>query len=595
MATVCFIVLMLNLLPFSVTQNYASDLVINEVMSNVKGTDSGSGSPGDRNEFVEIYNASDDTIDLSLYRISDLDATDEIIAWTDTLLIDPDVIYGTIFLPSHRYAVVLDPEYTEIGNGNYLQPYDFPPMALVVTVGNTTIGDGLSTADPIVLLDLADDTVSSYGTPDNEMDNIPYDPGDGISVERISPFLPDDESFWVSSSDSTGSTPGADNSCFTEEGLTFPSYGFIITPDVIDLGEVAKISALVENQSEDTVNSADVDFFNDIDWDSIPSINETITSLHIDEPIPPFGCTLRVEKEWKPESRGNKRVGVKLGEDEKAKIFKMLKVGEPIGEIVINEIMYNPVGGNEWLELYNRSQFPIDLCRWSIRVGDNEPIVISSGETILQSGEYIVIVEDKTSFQTKWGNTPSPIVEPEEWTTFVNSGASISLEDHFSFIFEAVDYRDESEPGVSMERISPESESNLVSNWGSSCDYRGATPGSRNSIYASFFRSGSVLSVSPNPFSPNGDGYEERALITYKLPFNKAKVTLMLYTRTGIKSLTFLDKKDSGSSGQFIWDGMDKERERMPVGLYIVYLEAVDKETGKRVIKKRPVVIAGRR
>jgi hypothetical protein len=41
-----------------------SPIIITEVMSNVKGSESGAGSPGDRNEFVEIYNLSADTIDL---------------------------------------------------------------------------------------------------------------------------------------------------------------------------------------------------------------------------------------------------------------------------------------------------------------------------------------------------------------------------------------------------------------------------------------------------------------------------------------------------------------------------------------------------
>ena len=98
--------------------------------------------------------------------------------------------------------------------------------------------------------------------------------------------------------------------------------------------------------------------------------------------------------------------------------------------------------------------------------------------------------------------------------------------------------------------------------------------------------------MNPNPFSPDGDGYQERTLITYELPYNRAKVNLSLYTRTGIRKCCFLKQKDSGKSGQIIWDGRDGEGKKMPVGLYIVYLEAVDKENNRRVIKKTPVVIA---
>jgi len=574
---------------------YPGELVINEVMSNVKGLDSGPGSPGDRNEFIEIYNTSDDTIDLSLYRVSDMDAVDEIIPWTDTLLLDLDAICGTTLLPPGDYSVILDPEYTEIGDGNYLQPYDFPPKTLVVTVGNTTIGDGLSTNDPIILLNASDDTVSSYGTPGNPIDNIPYDPGDGISVEHISPFYPDYEHYWASSLDSTGSTPGAANSCLSQAELIIPAYGFFIKPEKIGIGETVTVSALIQNQTEDTVKGVHIDFFADTDWDSILSSNEEITSLYKADPIPPFGCTVRVEIEWKPESIGNKRVAVKLTDVEKAQTFKMLKVGDPVGEIIINEIMYNPEKGEEWIELYNRSPFPIDLCGWKMRIGNKDAITMTTIQTIIYQGEYIVIVEDKSLFQNRWGNIPSTILEPEKWMTLVNSGDTLWITDNSFFIFEEVYYRDKSEPGVSIERINTEIESNLDWNWGNSCDYHGATPGMRNSIYASSSHSKIILSVNPNPFSPDGDGYQERTLITYELPYNRAKVNLSLYTRTGIRKCCFLKQKDSGKSGQIIWDGRDGEGKKMPVGLYIVYLEAVDKENNRRVIKKTPVVIAGRR
>ena len=574
---------------------YPGELVINEVMSNVKGLDSGPGSPGDRNEFIEIYNASDDTVDLSLYKISDMDAMDEIVVWNDTLIIDPDVVYGTTILPPNEFAVVLDPEYTETGDGNYLQPYDFPPKTLVVTVGNTTIGDGLSTRDPVILLNSLEDTVSSYGTPEDINDNIPYDPGDGISVERISPFFPDGEMYWTSSIDSTGSTPGSANSTITQGELAIPSHGFIITPGKISLGEVVKISALIQNQTGDTIIGVYVDFFNDVEWDSMCSVNERIISYYIEDPVPPFGCTLRIETDWNPESIGNKRVAVKLSNSEKSKTFRMLKVGDPISEVVINEIMYNPLNGGEWIELYNRSPFSIDLSGWKIMVGNKDTMCLTTESSIVEGYEYIVVVEDKSLFQTKWGNVPSAIVEPCEWATLVNSGDTVRFYDVDLFIFEEMFYSDETEPGISLERINPEIEGTINWNWGCSCEYRGATPGKKNSIFASSSESKTILSVNPNPFSPNGDGYQERTIVTYELPFNKAKVNLSLYTRTGIRKCYLLKQKDSGKKGQVIWDGRDSEGKQMPVGLYIVYLEAVDRVSNKRVIQKAPVVIAGRR
>ncbi|HDL59923.1 MAG TPA: lamin tail domain-containing protein, partial [candidate division WOR-3 bacterium] len=59
--------------------------VINEVMSNPKGQESGSLSPGDRNEFIEIYNSGDDTLDLSGFKIRDNQEEDTLLAFPDEI------------------------------------------------------------------------------------------------------------------------------------------------------------------------------------------------------------------------------------------------------------------------------------------------------------------------------------------------------------------------------------------------------------------------------------------------------------------------------------------------------------------------------
>jgi hypothetical protein len=573
----------------------AQGLVVNEVMSNVKGTDSGVGSPGDRNEFIELFNSSPDTLDLSEYTISDGDAVDEINAWTDTLITDPDVVYGTTSLPPSYYAVILDPEYTDIGDGSYIQPYDFPPQTIVVMVGNTTIGDGLSTTDPIMLFSSSGDTVSTYGSPLNQNDSIPFDPGDGISAERLSPYLPDDERYWIVCNDTTGATPGRSNSCLSQGGLCIPASGFSIAPEHVEPFQVVTLSALIQNQSPDTAFGVHVDFFNDSNWDSVCTGNELIESVIKESTIPPFGCSLRVEVDWKPEKEGNQRVGVKLHNNEKATVFRMAKIGNPIGEIVVNEVMYAPEQGGEWLELYNRSLYPVDITDWNIRVGQNDIMFITSHTTIILPGDFLLLVENKSQFFTRWGNVSCNIIELPSWSSMNNSTDTISVEDSFNFLFDEMYYDNGSEQGVSLERINPHIEGISPWNWGESCDYSGGTPGKKNSIFAVSTASNTILSVTPNPFSPDGDGYDERTVVAYELPFTRAKVNLLLYTRTGVQKYCFFSQQDSGKYGSVIWDGKDSKGKKMPVGLYIIYLEAVDKDSNQRVVQKTAVVIAGRR
>ncbi len=188
-----------------------SSVIINEVMANVPGKESTS---GDRNEWIELYNPTEDTVDLSGWIIDDLDAKDEIVPWKDALLLSiyPDVLINTTKIPPKGYALIMDPEYLEPDpEDKFEHPYKIPGGTVIVTIDDTSIGDGLSTKDPIILVspDLKDS--STFGTPFLE-DDFPYDPGDGVSLERIDPSAEDKPENWSPCLIPEGCTPGAENS-----------------------------------------------------------------------------------------------------------------------------------------------------------------------------------------------------------------------------------------------------------------------------------------------------------------------------------------------------------------------------------------------
>jgi hypothetical protein len=186
-------------------------VVITEVMANPGGGD-GAHYPEDRNEFVEVFNAGNQAVDLYNYKISDGDAVDDIRAWTDTTILinHPNVIIGTTWLKPGGYAVILDPEYTDPApEGGFIQPYRFGDSALILTVGNTTIGNGLANNDPVIIRGYEDS--SSFGTPFNSGDGFPSNPGDGYSWERIDIYGPDSVNNWAVCPETSGCTPGSAN------------------------------------------------------------------------------------------------------------------------------------------------------------------------------------------------------------------------------------------------------------------------------------------------------------------------------------------------------------------------------------------------
>jgi hypothetical protein len=191
----------------------ASRIVITEVMVNPKGK-TGAHMPEDRNEFIELYNTGTEAVDLLDWTVDDGDAVDELTAWTDSSLLvsDSTLVINYSWLNPGCYAVVLDPEYTDPApTGGFVMPYHFGDSTLILTVGNTTIGNGLATTDPLTLCSPYGD-ISTFGTPSDTTDSLPCDPGDGISWERIDSLGPDTVSNWMACRDTAGCTPGRRNS-----------------------------------------------------------------------------------------------------------------------------------------------------------------------------------------------------------------------------------------------------------------------------------------------------------------------------------------------------------------------------------------------
>jgi parallel beta-helix repeat protein len=157
------------------------DILLTEVMSNPLDESTG--------EFVELYNNSSDTVDLLYMVIYDGDAVDTVFGWSDP--------YDTLLDPG-QYAVILD--------ADYAGEYDIPKGALILTTDDSTVGSGLATSDEFYLLESDASTVIDTYT-------VPFNPGNGVSAEKVDITGGDTSDNWVASECSSGSSPGAD-SCF---------------------------------------------------------------------------------------------------------------------------------------------------------------------------------------------------------------------------------------------------------------------------------------------------------------------------------------------------------------------------------------------
>jgi hypothetical protein len=272
----------------------------------------------------------------------------------------------------------------------------------------------------------------------------------------------------------------------------------------------------------------------------------------------------------------------------------------------INEIMYDPAPGNaEYVELYNSGPEAVDLNGWSLS-DQPDTAVKSSGEIITRnrlmfpSGRYFVMASDSSIFRQFPGlRAERDYVMTKSGVTLNNGGDLLVLRDPARAGIDSLRYDPawhnpslDDVAGRSLERINPLLPSVDPRNWTTCADPAGGTPGRRNSVFTSAAHIKTLLAVQPNPFSPDGDGHDDLTAISFTLPFTAAVIRLRIFDAQGRAVRTLSDGEPSGAQGTILWDGLDDSRRRVPIGIYVVLLEAASAGAGETACTKGIVVVA---
>ena len=182
--------------------------------------------------------------------------------------------------------------------------------------------------------------------------------------------------------------------------------------------------------------------------------------------------------------------------------------GQSYGQgIIINEIMYTPADEPEWIEIYNFSPDSINLKNFSVADNSSEPKIITSEDYFLLGHEFIVI-SDNDKILTYYSYVFDYI--PVSLPSLNNTGDEVKLFNSNGEIIDLVAYDDAwgGKGGKSLERIKYEIDSNNPSNWGTSIDEQGASPGKYNSLSPKDYD----LAVTSIRFS-DSNGYEDSTVI----------------------------------------------------------------------------------
>lgn len=269
--------------------------------------------------------------------------------------------------------------------------------------------------------------------------------------------------------------------------------------------------------------------------------------------------------------------------------------------LVINEIMYEPdIDNSEFLEFYNTTNDSINIGGWYITDASNNKFRLINYIFWLPPKSYFLLVADSIAISkyNLYSENSINVVGSSD-LSLSNSGEIIMLRDVRGNVIDSLNYSPKwhnknfiRTKNISLERISPFLNSNDPSNWNSSVNVLGATPNKPNSIFTVNTNTQTSLSVSPNPFSPDNDGFEDYCIINYNLSQAVSQVRIKVFDSKGRLVRTLLNNQPSGSNGSVIFDGKDDDGTTLRIGIYIVFLEALNDNNGVLETNKTVVVVA---
>ncbi|MBI2270243.1 MAG: lamin tail domain-containing protein [Bacteroidetes bacterium] len=255
-------------------------------------------------------------------------------------------------------------------------------------------------------------------------------------------------------------------------------------------------------------------------------------------------------------------------------------------DIVINEILPDPnTGGVDFVEIYNRSDKVIDLSQLTLSSFDtlanqlSSVQYISTVRTLIFSEQYIVLSTNSSSIKSQY-QTPSPsgFIDMAGFPGMNVASGIVVLADTSKTIIDRFDYRQDMHfpllnvtKGVSLERIDADHITNDRNNWHSAAASTGyATPAYKNSQDIDS-GTGKEITISPEIFSPDNDGNNDVVSVNYTFdtPGNVANVSI--YNSTGLLVRNLVSNELLGNAGNYVWDGVDNNRELCKIGPYIIY------------------------
>jgi len=259
----------------------------------------------------------------------------------------------------------------------------------------------------------------------------------------------------------------------------------------------------------------------------------------------------------------------------------------PDSTVVINEINYNSLDNydsGDWVELHNPTENDINLSNWIFKDEDDSHEFIIPDNTILDQGQYLVLVDDSTNFSQHHTNTN---ILGNLNFGFSGGGENLRLYNSQSILIDTVLY-DDSDPwpsdpdgeGPTLELINPLYDNAIGESWTSSMGF--GTPGYQNSsvlknemvsnLPDKFF----LFNNYPNPFNPS-------TIISYNLP-KDSHVNISIFDVLGRKVKTLTNQYMKAGKNKVQWNGENDHGKLLAAGVYIYKIISGGYNQSKKMI-----------
>ena len=267
------------------------------------------------------------------------------------------------------------------------------------------------------------------------------------------------------------------------------------------------------------------------------------------------------------------------------------------GQLVVSELLYEPRSGEaEYVELCNvggeKEQLAdYHIVRW---VGDSLGRHYELPELEVGVGEYVVLTKDRASVLASYRVEHPERLGECSLPTYPNAGGAVVLCLRDSTVVERFDYsptmhsqllRDRH--GVALERRSFDQPVNEMGNWFSASSTSGfGTPTATNSQSMERLALENDFECSGEVLSPDGDGYQDEWVVSYRMQRGDLLARAEVYDRGGRRVRRLLNGDLLGAAGHFGWEGRDEDGSVVPTGQYVVLITLYDLAGMQQVLRR---------